>query len=163
MVTAQKGQVSRMLRYCRKWSLSNNHCTHLQISDGTIELQDYPFILFSSDVYLIFTVIYAAISAILVCIFMMDVSGQVTNMTWYVTSGILLFALILSFFSTNARTLEYVQKEIDFANDLAVLSPDVVDAVIKDVCDRTKPDVKEYHELIRKAIAEWADRHRRGE
>jgi hypothetical protein len=115
---------------------------------------------FLPDVFFIFTVVPAAASSILVCIFMQDVNGQASAVGWIITLTILLFALILSFFATNSKTMESIQKEIDFATNLSELPPDIVDSIIKEVCAKTKDDAKEYHDVIRKTTAELVERRR---
>jgi hypothetical protein len=118
---------------------------------------------FLPDVFFIFTVVPAAASSILVCIFVQDVKGQANGVGWAITLIILLFALILSFFATNSKTMESIQKEIDFATNLSELPSEIVDSIINGMCDKANAGNKEYQDFLRKIAAEQAERYRRNE
>jgi len=102
---------------------------------------------FRPDVYLIFVGLSAVTSSVLVGCFVKDINGQADSVAWFITVGIIVLSAGLSFITTNDKALERIQKEVDFANNLNKLPPELRDALIGNVCDEWKAGSKESHEL----------------
>ena len=93
------------------------------------------------------------LSFFLVTIYCATISQPAGYAYWIGVISILVIAGVLSFFSTSDATMEYLQKEIEFIDNLAKLPKDERNAIIETICrisDAKKPDD---HELLREATA----------
>jgi len=103
-------------------------------------------------IFLHYCGITALASAILVSVFVFTLHQQPICRHWLTVIAVLIFSAIMSFFTTNDDTMEYWEKECDFADDLAKLPPELRSAIIEAVCRISDAKKKDDHKLLREAV-----------